>query len=93
MGRFATTLYGKTTAADRAVVERVIEIAARRGVPPAQIALAWVLRQPVVTAPIVGASKPHHLEDAIAALSVTLSGEEVAELEAAYVPHAVVGFA
>ena len=90
---FATTLYGKTAAADRAVVERVIEIAARRGAPPSQIALAWVLRQPVVTAPIVGASKPHHLEDAIAALSVTLSAEEVAELEAPYVPHAVVGFA
>jgi len=89
---FATTLYGKTAAADRAVVERVIEIAARRGAPPSQIALAWVLRQPVVTAPIVGASKPHHLEDAIAALSVTLSAEEAAELEAPYVPHAVVGF-
>jgi len=89
---YATTLYAKTADADRAVVERVIEIAGRRGVPPSQIALAWVLRQPVVTAPIVGASKPHHLEDAIAALSVTLSAEEVAELEAPYVPHAVVGF-
>jgi 1-deoxyxylulose-5-phosphate synthase len=89
---YGETLYGKTAAADRAVVERVTEIAARRGLPQSQIALAWVLHQPVVTAPIVGASKPHHLEDAIAALSVTLSAEEIAALEAPYLPHAIVGF-
>ena len=89
---FATTLYGKTATADRAVVERVVEIAGRRGVPQSQIALAWMLHKPVVTAPIVGASKPNHLEDAIGALSVILSAEEIAALEAPYVPHAVVGF-
>jgi aryl-alcohol dehydrogenase-like predicted oxidoreductase len=89
---FGNTLYGKTAAADRVVVERVTEIAARRGVPQSQIALAWVLHQPVVTAPIVGASKPHHLEDAVNALSVTLSAEEIAYMEAPYLPHAVVGF-
>ena len=74
------------------MVERVGQIAAARGVPRAQIALAWVLANPVVTAPIVGATKPHHLEDAIAALSLKLSADEIAALEAPYVPHAVAGF-
>jgi aryl-alcohol dehydrogenase-like predicted oxidoreductase len=85
-------LYADTVDADRRVVERVAAIAAARGLPPAQIALAWVLQNPVITAPIVGASKPHHLDDAIAALSVTLTAEEVAALEAPYVPHAIAGF-
>jgi 1-deoxyxylulose-5-phosphate synthase len=85
-------LYEATAAADRLVVERVAAFAAARGVPAAQIALAWVLHKPVVTAPIVGASKPHHLDDAVAALGVTLSAEEIAELEAPYVPHAVAGY-
>jgi len=82
-------IYGASQAADRAVIERVMETAAKRGVPPAQIALAWLLHQPVVTAPIVGASKMHHLDDAVAALSVKLSSEEIAALEQPYVPHAL----
>jgi aryl-alcohol dehydrogenase-like predicted oxidoreductase len=70
----------------------VAALAASRGVPPAQIALAWVLHKPAITAPIVGASKPHHLDDAVAALNVSLSAEEMASLEEPYVPHAVAGF-
>ena len=76
--------------ADRAVVDRVGDIAKARGLPRAQIALAWVLHQPVVTSPIIGASKPHHLDDAIGALSVSLSEEELAALEEPYIPHPVV---
>jgi 1-deoxyxylulose-5-phosphate synthase len=90
---FGKTLYAKTAEADRKVVERVAEIASRRGVPRAQVALAWLLHKPVVTAPIVGVSKPQHLEDAVAALSLKLMHEELAELEEPYVPHAVAGFA
>ena len=86
------TLYTAAIDADRTVVERVVEIAAARGVKPAVVALAWVLHKPVVTAPIVGISKPHHLDDAVAALSVTLTPEEMAALEEPYVPHPVVGF-
>jgi aryl-alcohol dehydrogenase-like predicted oxidoreductase len=85
-------LYDKTEGADRRVVERVGEMADARGVPMAQVALAWLLQKPGVTAPIVGASKPHHLEDAVAALSLRLTTEEVARLEEPYVPHAVAGF-
>lgn len=84
-------LYDKTEEADRAVVDRVAEVAARRGVPMAQVALAWVLQKPGVTAPIVGASKPYHLEDAVAALSLKLTDDEVKRLEAPYVPHLVTG--
>ena len=96
-GRLETDEYGKklyvaTTDSDRRVVERVGEIAQRRGVPRAQVALAWVLSKSVVTAPIVGASKPHHLDDAVAALALRLSAEEIAALEEPYVPHPVVGF-
>jgi aryl-alcohol dehydrogenase-like predicted oxidoreductase len=90
---FGKTLYAKTAEADRKVVERVDEIASRRGISRAQVALAWLMHKPVVTAPIVGASKPQHLEDAVAALSLELTPEEVAELEEPYVPHAVAGFA
>ena len=86
-------LYEATNDADRRVVERVGEVAARRGVPRAQVALAWLLSKPVVTAPIIGASKPNHLEDAIAALTLKLTPEEIAALEEPYVPHPVVGFA
>ena len=88
MGR----LYGATVDADRKVVERVAEVAKQRGVPRAQVALAWVAQRPGVTAPIVGASKPHHLDDAVAALSLKLTAEELAALEEPYVPHPVVGF-
>lgn len=91
--KFGQTLYRRTAEADRTVVEAAAQVAAARGVPRAQIALAWVLAKPEVSAPIVGASKAAHLEDAIAALDIVLSDAEIAELEAAYVPHAVVGFA
>jgi aryl-alcohol dehydrogenase (NADP+) len=76
---------------DFAVVDRLTEAAARRGVPNARLALAWVLQQPGVTAPIVGASKPHHLDDAIAALGIKLDAAERAGLEEPYRPHPVLG--
>jgi aryl-alcohol dehydrogenase-like predicted oxidoreductase len=87
-----TRLFAKTQEADRKVVDRVAEVAKARGVPRAQVALAWVLSQRVVTAPIVGATKLHHLDDAIAAVDVKLSSDEIAALEEPYVPHEVVGF-
>jgi len=77
--------------ADYDVAERVVEVAAARGVPPAQIALAWLLRQPGVTAPIVGATKIEQLDQAVGALEVTLSDEEARRLEEPYVPHTVLG--
>ena len=80
-----------TAEADNEVVEAVARVAVKRGVPPAQIALAWLLHKPGVTAPIIGASKPHHLEDAVAALNVKLTEEEMSELESVYVPHRVLG--
>ena len=89
---FGKSLYRRTGDADRTVVEAVAAVAAERGVPRAQVALAWVLAKPVVSAPIIGASKPGHLEDAIAALDIVLSDAEIDRLEAAYVPHGVVGF-
>ena len=85
-------LYEATDAADQKVVERVGEVAANRGVPRAQVALAWLLAKPVVTAPIIGATKPNHLEDAVGALAVKLTAEEIAALEEPYVPHPVAGF-
>jgi aryl-alcohol dehydrogenase-like predicted oxidoreductase len=90
---FGKTLYAHTVEADRKVVEAVATVATERGVPRAQIALAWVLAKSEVSAPIIGASKHAHLDDAIAALAVGLTETEVARLEAPYVPHAVVGFA
>ncbi|MFG3600375.1 aldo/keto reductase [Micromonospora chersina] len=89
---FGRALYARTEENDRAVVEAVARIAAERGVSRAQVALAWVARNPAVTAPIVGATKPHHLTDAVAALELKLTDEEVAALEAPYVPHPVAGF-
>jgi 1-deoxyxylulose-5-phosphate synthase len=77
---------------DRLIVERVAAIADQRGVPRAQVALAWLLSKPVVTAPIFGATKPHHLDDAVAAVSLTLTPEEIEQLEKPYVPHRIVGF-
>jgi aryl-alcohol dehydrogenase-like predicted oxidoreductase len=85
-------LYGKTRELDRKIVDRVNELATRRGVPPSQIALAWVLQQSVITAPIIGAAKPHHLDDAVAALTLKLSAEETGFLEELYVSHAVAGY-
>jgi hypothetical protein len=90
---FGRSLYAKTGEADRKVVEAVAAVAAARGVPRAQVALAWVLQQPGITSPIIGATKLEHLDDAVAALSMRLSAEEIASLEAPYVPHAVVGHA
>jgi aryl-alcohol dehydrogenase (NADP+) len=88
----AGKLYGKNVAeADERVVERLEEISRARGLPPAQVALAWLLHKPAVVAPIVGASKPEHLDDAIAAASVKLSDEEIACLEEPYIPHAIAG--
>jgi aryl-alcohol dehydrogenase-like predicted oxidoreductase len=88
---FADSLY--TPDVDFAVVERATEVAAARGVPAAQIALAWLLHKPGVTAPIVGATKLEHLEDAIAAEQLSLDADAIARLEEPYVPHAVSGHA
>ncbi len=89
---FGKTLYKSTEDSDKQVVERVAALAEARGLPRAQIALAWLLHQSAVTAPIVGATKMSHLEDAVAALSVSLSPEEIKSLEEPYVPHPVLGF-
>jgi 1-deoxyxylulose-5-phosphate synthase len=86
---FGRSLYDE---GDRAVVDAVAAVAEARGVPRAQVALAWLADRPGVTAPIVGATKPEHLDDAVAALDLELSDDEVARLEAAYRPHEVAGF-
>ena len=83
--------YDATADTDQQIVERVAEIAEKQGVPRVHIALAWLLQKAPVTAPIVGATKTTHLEDAVGALSVKLTPEEVAYLEEPYVPHRVVG--
>ncbi len=88
---YGSTLYAASEEADRAVVEAVAAIAAARGVPKAQVALAWLTGKPFITAPIIGASAPRHLDDAVAALSLQLDAAEVARLEAPYLPHAIVG--
>src|SRR2546423_10796487 len=85
-------LFAKSPEADRKVVDRVAEVASARGIPRAQVALAWLLAKPVITAPIVGATKLHHLDDALASVAVKLTAEEIAALQEHYVPHAVVGF-
>jgi aryl-alcohol dehydrogenase-like predicted oxidoreductase len=72
---------------DKPVINRVNEFARERELPPSQVALAWLLHKPAVTSPIAGAPKPHHLEDAVAALSVKLSEEEIGRLEELYQPH------
>jgi 1-deoxyxylulose-5-phosphate synthase len=89
--KYGGTLYVSDIEADRKVVEAVEKLAAARGVTQAQVALAWVAQKPFVTAPIVGASKPEHLSDALAALSLNLDETEIAQLEAPYVPHAISG--
>jgi aryl-alcohol dehydrogenase-like predicted oxidoreductase len=85
-------LFAKTEESDRKVVDRVAEVAAARGIPRAQVALAWLLAKPIVTAPIVGATKLEHLNDAVASANLRLSGDEITALEEPYIPHAVVGF-
>ena len=89
---FGSSLFEHTEDNDREVAMALAAVAAARGVPRVQVALAWVLAAPGVTAPIVGASKPAQFDDAVAALELTLSAEEVARLETPYRPHAVVGF-
>ena len=86
---FAHSLYND---ADFEVVERVEEVARAHGAPPAQVALAWMLEKPGITSPIIGATKPHHLEDAVKALELKLAPEEIARLEEPYKPHPVLGF-
>ncbi len=90
---FGKRIYGSVTESDGLIVRKVAEIAKRRGVTMAQVALAWVLQKSEVTAPIIGATKLEHLRDAIASVELKLTPEEVAELEAPYVPHSVAGFA
>lgn len=83
-------LYGDTAEMDKGIVDAVEAVAGRHGVPMSQVALAWVLANPLVTSPIIGASKPHHLTDAVAALELTLTPEDVTQLEGAYRPRAAV---
>jgi len=92
--RSETDEFGKTlyATANTAIIERVADIANERGVSRAQIALAWVSRHPAVTAPIVGVTKPHHLDDAVASLDIELSPEEIRALEEPYTPQPVYGF-
>lgn len=93
--RSETDQFGKTLYRDedRAIVDAVARVASARGVPRARVALAWLLHQPVVTSPIVGVTQPHHLSDAVAAVDLSLSAEELEELAAGYQPHAVAGHA
>jgi aryl-alcohol dehydrogenase-like predicted oxidoreductase len=88
---YGKSLYTKTEEADKAVVDRVTEVAKKRGVPQAQVGLAWMLSKPFITSPIIGATKPNHISDAVAALSVKLSEDEIKRLEEVYLPHAVAG--
>jgi len=88
---FGKSLYAKTEILDRAVVDRLTQMASERGVTQAQLALAWMLSKPGITAPIVGATRPHHLAEAVAALSLHLTAPEIAALEEPYIPHPVAG--
>jgi aryl-alcohol dehydrogenase-like predicted oxidoreductase len=90
--QFGKTLYRQSEEADRRVAAAVATVAEARGIPRAQVALAWVSANPVVTAPIVGVTKPEQLDDAVASLDVVLTTEEIATLEGDYVPHAPEGF-
>jgi len=89
---FGKTLYRGAEAAEQAIVGAVEQVAAARGVTMAQVAMAWLLAKPGITAPIAGASKMHHLEDAIAAVSLKLTDDEILTLEAPYIPREVAGF-
>jgi aryl-alcohol dehydrogenase-like predicted oxidoreductase len=88
---YGSTLYTHSVESDRRTVLEVAALAKARGVPNAQVALAWVLHKPVVSTPIIGASKPEHIDDAVAALSLNLTDSEIQQLEAPYVPHPVLG--
>jgi aryl-alcohol dehydrogenase-like predicted oxidoreductase len=89
---FGKKLYTQFPDSDRLIVDQVSAIAGARGVPRAQVALAWLLQKKGVTSPIIGASKPEHLRDAVAALALKLTAEEIASLEKPYVPHNISGF-
>jgi aryl-alcohol dehydrogenase-like predicted oxidoreductase len=89
---FGKTLYKQAEDADRKIVEKVAEIARAHGISRAQVATAWILQKSAVTAPIIGASKAQHLTDAVGSLTVKLSAEDIAALEAPYIPHNVAGF-
>jgi aryl-alcohol dehydrogenase-like predicted oxidoreductase len=84
---FGKTLFDKTVDIDKPVIDRTNEIARERAVSPAQVAMAWLLSRPGVTSPVVGATRPQHLEDAVAAIGLTLSTDEIARLEETYQPH------
>ncbi|MEV7086240.1 aldo/keto reductase [Streptomyces sp. NPDC093085] len=86
------TLYQQAEAEDRKISDRVAEIAGARGATRAQVALAWLLHRPAVASPIVGATRPHHLDDAVAAVELALDADETASLEECYVPHRMEGF-
>ncbi|MDB5714594.1 MAG: aldo/keto reductase [Sphingomonadales bacterium] len=88
---FGKAIYGRTAEQDAAVIDAVLKVAATREVPAAQVALAWLLQKPEITAPIIGASKPAQLADAVAALDLVLTADEIKALEAPYVPHKVTG--
>ncbi len=92
--RSETDAFGKLlyNDGDQVIVERVAEVAGERGVSAAQVALAWMLTKPGIAAPIIGATKPHHIDDAVSAVELTLSAEEVKRLEEPYQPHRVSGF-
>jgi aryl-alcohol dehydrogenase-like predicted oxidoreductase len=89
---FGQTLYKQQEDDDREIVNALAQVAADRGVPRAQVALAWVRQQPAVTSPIVGATRAHHLADAVASVDLTLTDEELSRLAAPYRPHAPEGF-
>jgi 1-deoxyxylulose-5-phosphate synthase len=91
--QYGSTLYTSAVESDRRIVEQVASLAAQHGIPMAHVALAWMLHKPFVTAPIIGASKPQHLSDAVEALSLKLEPHEVHKLESCYAPHAVSGHA
>jgi len=89
---FGKKLYAQFPDSDRLIIDQVSAIAAARGVPRAEVAMAWLLQKKGVTSPIVGASKADHLKDAVAALSLKLTAEEITSLERPYVPHNISGF-
>ena len=90
--QFGKSMYSHTEEADRKVVDRLGQVAEQRVVPRAQLALAWLLSKPAIASPTVGATKPPHLQDAVAALALRLTPEEIASLEEPYIPHPVLGF-
>ncbi len=91
--KFGHTVYDKTAEEDNKIISRVGELAKKHGVPQAQIALAWMLAKPVVTAPIIGATRMKHLDDAVASLDVKLTKDDITYLEELYIPHEIAGFA